>query len=156
RIFPGSVLAFPARCADPPRAARALSAFVDAFRLSHRDSRFDDLLVGTVIRDVRVAHRLSEGHASIGRDLGKDVADLRWRARVTRAVAARMTMRSWTIAMMLFSPSPVADALRHAFAEAKGNLIGAAEAMPDSEYAFRPTPRQMRFGMIVKHVAESN
>jgi hypothetical protein len=67
-----------------------------------------------------------------------------------------MTMRSWAIAMMLFSPSPVADALRHAFAEAKGNLIGAAEAMPDSGYAFRPTPRQMRFGMIVRHVAESN
>jgi hypothetical protein len=57
---------------------------------------------------------------------------------------------------LLLAPSPVAAALRHALAEARRDLIGAAELMPDSGYAFRPTPRQMRFGAIVLHVAESN
>ena len=56
----------------------------------------------------------------------------------------------------LTAQNPVASALRHAFAEARPNLLGAAEAMPDSGYAFRPTPPQMRFGAIVRHVAESN
>jgi hypothetical protein len=65
-------------------------------------------------------------------------------------------MRSLILAMMFGPHNPVASAIRHAFAEARPNLIGAAEAMPESGYRYRPTPQQMRFGAIVSHVAESN
>ena len=67
-----------------------------------------------------------------------------------------MTMRGLALAVVLLAPNPIASALRHAFVTARRNVIGAAEAMPDSGYAFRPTPPQMRFGAIVRHVAESN
>jgi hypothetical protein len=65
-------------------------------------------------------------------------------------------MRHLILAMMFGPPNPVASALRYAFAEARPNLLGAAVAMPDSGYQYRPTPQQMRFGAIVRHVAESN
>jgi DinB superfamily len=65
-------------------------------------------------------------------------------------------VRSLILAAILGTQGPVAAAFRHAFAEARPNLIGAAEAMPDSGYRYRPTPKQMRFGAIVLHVAESN
>jgi hypothetical protein len=56
----------------------------------------------------------------------------------------------------LRAQSPVADAIRHALVESRRNLVGAAEAMPESAYGYRPTPAQMSFGAIVRHVAESN
>jgi hypothetical protein len=59
-------------------------------------------------------------------------------------------------ATALDAQSPVATALRHSFDEARRHLVAAAEAMPESGYGFRPTPQQMRFGAIVRHVAESN
>jgi uncharacterized damage-inducible protein DinB len=59
-------------------------------------------------------------------------------------------------AAQLSAQNPVADALRHSFASARRDLVAAAEAMPDSGYRYRPTPQQMRFGEIVRHVAESN
>ena len=65
-------------------------------------------------------------------------------------------MRSLLLVAIFSAQNPVAAALRHAFAEARPNLLGAAEAMPDSGYRYRPTPQQMRFGAIVLHVAESN
>lgn len=65
-------------------------------------------------------------------------------------------MRHLILALMFGSANPVAAALRHAFAEARPNILGAAEAMPDSGYRYRPTAKQMRFGEIVLHVAESN
>lgn len=58
--------------------------------------------------------------------------------------------------MMFGTPNPVASAMRHAFDEARANILGAAELMPDSGYRYRPTSQQMRFGDIVRHVAESN
>jgi len=65
-------------------------------------------------------------------------------------------MRHLIFVMIFGTPNPVAAAIRHAFAEARPNLLGAAEVMPDSGYRYRPTPKQMRFGEIVLHVAESN
>jgi DinB superfamily len=70
-------------------------------------------------------------------------------------------MRFILAASLLFASglraqNPVADAMRRHLAEASRNLVGAAEAMPDSAYAYRPTPEQWRFGQIVEHVAESN
>lgn len=65
-------------------------------------------------------------------------------------------MRHLMLAMIFGTPNPVASAMRHAFDEARPNLLGAAEAMPESGYRYRPTPQQMRFGDIVRHVAESN
>ena len=65
-------------------------------------------------------------------------------------------MRYLILAMILGTADPVAAAIRHAFAEARPNVLGAAEAMPESAYQYRPTPKQMRFGAIVLHVAESN
>ena len=59
-------------------------------------------------------------------------------------------------ASRLEAQSPVADAIRHAFASSSRNLVAAAEAMPERAYGYRPTPAQMRFGAIVRHVAESN
>jgi hypothetical protein len=35
-------------------------------------------------------------------------------------------------------------------------LVAAAEAMPEDKYGFKPTPEQLTFGAIVRHLAGSN
>ena len=45
------------------------------------------------------------------------------------------------------------DVLReHEWGDAINNLLDIAAAMPDSDYAFRPTPKMRSFGEIVGHI----
>ncbi len=52
--------------------------------------------------------------------------------------------------------SPVADAFRSSTAEAKTNLLAAADEMPADKYSYKPTPAQMSFGEIVIHLVKAN
>ncbi len=42
------------------------------------------------------------------------------------------------------------------WAEQKALLVGIANAMPDDEYGFKPTPAQRSFGEHVLHIAQVN
>jgi hypothetical protein len=52
--------------------------------------------------------------------------------------------------------SPLAEALRADLQRSQRNLVGAAKAMPEQKFGFKPTPAQMSFGELVLHVAGSN
>ncbi len=52
--------------------------------------------------------------------------------------------------------APVADALRDIAASAGKNLVAAAEEMPAGKYGFKPTPAQMSFGDVVRHLTGGN
>ncbi len=54
------------------------------------------------------------------------------------------------------SANPVADAFRQRVASAEKNLIAAAEEMPAEKYGYKPTPAQMSYLDVVKHLAEGN
>ena len=52
--------------------------------------------------------------------------------------------------------NPISESIRDEWRTAKRNLMGAAEAMPETEYGFRPVDTVRTFGQIVAHVAGSN
>ena len=52
--------------------------------------------------------------------------------------------------------SPVSEALRKTRDRDGKNLVAAAEAMPEGKYGFKPTPAQMSFGDIVRHLSQGN
>ncbi len=52
--------------------------------------------------------------------------------------------------------SPVSEAFRSNAADAKKNLLAAAEEMPADKYSYKPTPAQMSFGDIVVHLVKAN
>lgn len=52
--------------------------------------------------------------------------------------------------------NPVSNALRRLVEMEARNTVGAAEAMPADKYAFRPTPQQITFGHLVKHMGDAN
>jgi uncharacterized damage-inducible protein DinB len=56
----------------------------------------------------------------------------------------------------LHAQGPVTRALQERERVAARNLMGAAEAMPEDRFAFKPTPPHMSFGELVVHVATSN
>ena len=45
---------------------------------------------------------------------------------------------------------------KQSYTAIKNNLIGMAEAMPDSGYGFQPTPEIRTFGALMAHVADTN
>ena len=47
------------------------------------------------------------------------------------------------------------DQTREIYNTIKNNLIGAANAMPEAEYSFKPAPEEMTFGQWIAHVATS-
>ena len=51
--------------------------------------------------------------------------------------------------------NPVSSALTSAFDAVGRNVTEAAEAMPESEYGFQPTPEVRTFGQLVGHVANA-
>lgn len=51
--------------------------------------------------------------------------------------------------------SPGTTALGGLYGFAKGNLVRAAEKMPEESYSFRPTPEVRTFGQIVGHVIDA-
>lgn len=50
--------------------------------------------------------------------------------------------------------NPLSAEVRQLYEGGKRNLLAAAEQMPESDYAFRPTPEVRSFGELVAHVAE--
>ena len=52
--------------------------------------------------------------------------------------------------------APLAKAFHEQIASAEKNLVGAAEAMPEDKYSYKPTPAQMSFGAIMGHLAGGN
>ncbi|HAX44127.1 MAG TPA: hypothetical protein DCY80_16390 [Solibacterales bacterium] len=53
-------------------------------------------------------------------------------------------------------PSPVMDAVRLQYGNAKRNLIESAQVMPEQHYSFRLTPPQRPFGEWIEHTAALN
>ena len=49
--------------------------------------------------------------------------------------------------------NPVSDSLRSSWNGAKRNIKESAEQMPETNYAFKPTPEVRSFGAILAHVA---
>lgn len=60
------------------------------------------------------------------------------------------------IASAARAQNPLTDAVMARYSSARQNLIGAAEAMPDDAYGFKPTPAQRPFSGWIGHVATAN
>jgi hypothetical protein len=52
-------------------------------------------------------------------------------------------------------PPGIAAETKTVYTSVKNNLIAAADAMPESEYGFKPVPEEMSFGGWVAHVADA-
>lgn len=52
-------------------------------------------------------------------------------------------------------PPGIAAEIKQVYTSVKTNLLAAAEAMPESNYDFRPVPEEMSFGGWVAHVADA-
>lgn len=52
--------------------------------------------------------------------------------------------------------APVADAFRAGYKRVAKRLILAAQEMPATKYAYKPTKAQMTFGEVVAHLADDN
>lgn len=55
-----------------------------------------------------------------------------------------------------FAQGPVAADAKSMWGLVKGNLIKAAEKMPEENYSFKPTPEVRSFGELVGHVANAS
>lgn len=54
------------------------------------------------------------------------------------------------------APTPTLSAeTKQAWTNIKGNLLKAANSMPEAEYSFRPTPEIRTFGEMIAHIADS-
>lgn len=51
--------------------------------------------------------------------------------------------------------SPLASEAVQSWTRTKGNLIGAAEKMPEDNYSFKPSPESQSFKDLVAHTADS-
>ena len=52
-------------------------------------------------------------------------------------------------------PPGIAAEIKQVYTSVKTNLLAAADAMPESNYDFRPAPEEMTFGGWVAHVADA-
>jgi uncharacterized damage-inducible protein DinB len=52
--------------------------------------------------------------------------------------------------------NPLSASTKGLFSMAKGNVVRAAEKMPEENYAFKPVPEVRSFGQLVGHVADAN
>ena len=71
-------------------------------------------------------------------------------------------MKTLTIALFVLSTSSLSAqtgavaGIGTIYGVAKGNLIKAAEQMPEADYSFKATPEVRSFGQLVGHVANAN
>lgn len=56
---------------------------------------------------------------------------------------------------LIAQDNPLSNEARQAWARTKGNVLGAAEKMPDDGYSFKPTPESQSFRDLVAHTADS-
>src|SRR4051812_18430152 len=52
-------------------------------------------------------------------------------------------------------PAHIAES-KLSYTSIKNNLIGMAEAMPEADYGFQPTPDIRTFGALMAHIADAN
>ena len=71
-----------------------------------------------------------------------------------------LTIVSFSLLSMPFAAhaadNPLSGAVKMQYGMAKGNLVKAADKMPDADYAYKPTDSVRSFGQIVGHVANAN
>jgi uncharacterized damage-inducible protein DinB len=71
-----------------------------------------------------------------------------------------MNIRAGAILLLLSLPAAASAqavaALSPLYDNIKGNLVKAAEAVPEATYAFKPTPEVRSFGQLVGHMANAN
>ena len=53
-------------------------------------------------------------------------------------------------------PPSLADAMRAGFTESANRLLQAAEAVPESQYDFKPTPAVRSIRQLIAHIADGN
>jgi uncharacterized damage-inducible protein DinB len=77
---------------------------------------------------------------------------------MTRTIAAFFTicLAALPAAAQPAPANPLATSLKSMFDGVKRNIVEAAEAMPESEYGFKPTPEVRSFGELVGHLANGN
>jgi hypothetical protein len=51
--------------------------------------------------------------------------------------------------------NPLSTEAQQSWARTKGNLMAAAEKMPEENYSFKPAPESQSFGELVAHTADS-
>ncbi|MFN7919923.1 MAG: DinB family protein [Bryobacteraceae bacterium] len=59
------------------------------------------------------------------------------------------------IAGSAFAQDALSNEARASWNRTKGNLIGAAEKMPEDGFSFKPAPESQSFGVLVAHTADS-
>jgi len=55
----------------------------------------------------------------------------------------------------LYGQDPLSTEAKQAWTRTKGNVLGAAQKMPESDYAFKPAPESQSFRDLVAHTADS-
>jgi uncharacterized damage-inducible protein DinB len=71
--------------------------------------------------------------------------------------AAYALVAALAIACLLQAQAPptIASETKQAWTSVRGNLLRAAEKMPEAEYASRPSPDIRTFGEMIGHIADS-
>ena len=58
-------------------------------------------------------------------------------------------------ATALYGQNPLTTELKQSYTQVKGNVMKAAEEMPEGDYGFMPGPGSRTFGAAVMHIAEA-
>jgi uncharacterized damage-inducible protein DinB len=69
-----------------------------------------------------------------------------------KGIIAAMTIAS---AGAFAQDNPLSNGTKSLYGMVKGNLVKAAEKMPEENYSFKPTPDVRSFGQLVGHVADA-
>lgn len=71
-----------------------------------------------------------------------------------------LTIVSFSLLSMPFAAqaadNPLSAAVKMQYGMAKGNLVKAADKMPEADYSFKPTDSVRSFGQVIGHVANAN
>jgi hypothetical protein len=72
-----------------------------------------------------------------------------------RRVSILFTSLTLGCAALFAQTDPLSAEAKQAWTRTMGNVVAAAEKMPEEGYAYKPTPESMSFRDIVAHVADS-
>ncbi len=66
-----------------------------------------------------------------------------------------MLFAAAALASSAFAQNPLSDGTKTLYGMIKGNLVKAAEKMPEENYSFQPDPKVRTFGQLIGHVADA-
>lgn len=66
-----------------------------------------------------------------------------------------MMLAAFTGATALYGQNPLTTELKQSYAQIKGNVMKAADEMPESDYGFIPGPGSRTYGAAVVHIAQA-